>query len=171
VREALSKPDTHRLARVTRARKTEPCPPPHRRHRPQRLDDPGVDPSPFQRVQQPAELDLPVEIEIEVLQRTSAASPEVPTGRRGTPEAFTRKLDDMGFQSAAAAGDPPPRRAPSRARTWSPGTVNGRKTGSPRHRATPSPAAPMRSTDNSTSSPSHRRIAIESLRDAGGAGK
>jgi len=57
------------------------------------------------------------------------------------------------------------------ARTWSPGTVNGRKMGSPRQRATPSPAAPIRSTDNSTSSPSRRRIAIESFLEAVGSGE
>ncbi len=107
VREALAKPDTYRLARVTRARKTEPCPSPHWRNHPQRLDDHGVDPGPFQRVQQPAELDLPVEIGIEVLQRAAAASPEVATGRRNAPRARIEKFDDVPFQSAAAAeGEP-----------------------------------------------------------------
>ena len=107
VREALSKPDTHRPARVTRARETEPCPPPHRRNGPQRLDDHGVDPGPFQRVQQPAELDLPVEIGIEVLQSASAAAPEMATRRRNASGTRIEKFDDVPFQSPTAAGAEP----------------------------------------------------------------
>jgi hypothetical protein len=107
MREALSKPDAHRLARVTRACKAEPCPPPHPRNRPQRLDDTGIDPDPFQRVQQPAELDRSVEIGVEVLQSTSPAAPEMATRRRNASRARIEKFDDVPFQSAAAAGAEP----------------------------------------------------------------
>src|SRR6185312_11139250 len=52
--------------------------------------------------------------------------------------------------STTRASRPCPRLAPSRARTRSPGTANGRNTVSPRQYATPSPWAPSASTDNST---------------------
>ncbi len=107
VRKALSKPDPRRLVPVARARETEPRPPPHRRNHPQRLDDLGIDPGSFQRIKQPAELDLPVEIWIEVLQRASAASPEMAARGRNASGTRIEKFDDLPFHSAAAAGAEP----------------------------------------------------------------
>ena len=79
-----------------------------------------------------------------MLQRAAAAMAEMRARRSGASVARVQQFDDPAFAR------PPPRTAPIRARTRSPGTVNGKKTGAPSYSAMPSPRAPSGSTASST---------------------
>jgi hypothetical protein len=101
VTEAFAKPDDHRRLRIFRPMQAEPHPPTRRRHDAQGRDRRRIDPGSAKRLAQRAELYRAVVLGRQVLQRTSAATAEMPTDGFHPPRSIGEALHDFSFIAAA----------------------------------------------------------------------